>query len=218
MLKIEETIKVFDVVKKTDRDAEIPVLLEFLQKIAPIKSILDCGSHSSVYNEYANKIRPLAKRYDGIDIIPDLEAAQILDNFYVGNAINYPLNKYEMIICMSTLEHAGESTYKVDYPYMERERLFRRCLDLSEKYLWISFPVGQTYTYPNELSIIDKHELTKYEGLISGFKVKERFLYSQGPQAGHPWYEHEKRDVALKIPYIDYVGNCSICVLEIEKE
>jgi hypothetical protein len=42
-------------------------------------------------------------------------------------------------------------------------------------------------------------------------------LYTQGAQAGHPWYEHEKRDVAVKIPYIDYIGNQSICVMEIEK-
>ena len=100
---------------------------------------------------------------------------------------------------------------------IEQNKLFIKCLKLAKKYVWISIPVGQPYVYPNELSIITERQLMHWENLVSKFKVKERFLYSQGPQAGHPWYEHNKRDFAIRVPYVDFVGNASICVLEIDK-
>lgn len=215
MLRIEG-LRQFSVIKKTDRDAEIPLFLEFL-KFHPVETFLDVGAHYSTYNGYAPDVRKLIKRYDGIDIIPDPEATKILDNFYVGNANDYPLMQYDMVACISTIEHAGVSTYKVQDPFVERNKLFLTCLELAKKYLWISFPVGQEYTYPNELSIITDKQLKHWENLISNYKVTERFLYTQGAQAGHPWYEHTKREVALRIPYVDYIGNQSICVLEVEK-
>lgn len=206
---------------KTDRDCEIPLFLGFL-KSHPVESFLDVGAHYSTYNHYAYDVRSLVKRYDGVDIIDDPEAKQILDHFIVGNVLEMlpPIPEdpfYDMVACISTIEHAGISTYKVDNIMLEQNRLFEKCLMLAKKYLWISFPVGQEYTYPDELSVITDKQLKRWETLTSNFKVKERFLYNQGPQAGHPWYEHTKREVAVKIPYIDYIGNQSICVLEIEK-
>ena len=216
MLKTTDFIREFPVKMKTDRDCELVLFLEFLRS-HPVESLLDIGAHYSVYNNYAQEVRALVKRYDGIDIIDDPEVKQVLDNFYVGNAITYPLKQYDMVACISTIEHSGVSTYKVDDIQKEQERLFMRCLELTNKYMWISFPTGLPYVYPNELSIITEKQLKRWEILTSNFKVKERFFYSQGPQAGHPWYEHNKREFATIVPYVDYVGNCSIAVLEIEK-
>lgn len=243
MLKYEDLIREFPVKLGVDRDCEIPLLMEFLHSKAPIESLLDIGAHSSAIEEkYGHDIRKIAKRYDGIDIMPDSKTAELLDNYIVANVIDYPfgqmvpagypykgleegrgmvkgrgLERYDTVICVSTIEHAGLSTYKKEDPYEEREKLFMRCLELTKKYLWISFPVGQEYTYPGELSIISDKQLKHWESMVSNFKVKQRFTYNQGPQAKHPWYEHTKRDVAIKIPYIDYIGNQSICVLEVEK-
>lgn len=219
MLKTTDFIRTFPISNRTDRDAEIPLLLEFLKRIQ-FESLLDVGAHYSNhkgYSYYAPEVRKLVKRYDGIDILDDLEAKQLLDNYYIGNAVDYPLGRYDVVICVSTIEHSGISTYKKENPYKERDDLFLKCLDLAKRYMWISFPVGQEYTYPNELSIITDQQLTFWEHWTKDFRVKERFVYTQGSQAGHPWYEHTKREVALRIPYIDYVGNSSICVMEIDK-
>lgn len=228
MLKLEDFTKEFVVNTKTDRDAEIPVLLEFLQKVAPIDSLLDIGAHYSgtpnSYAFYAPEVRKLVKRYDGIDILEDFGTRRIVDNYYMGNAITYIVGEfgfaknYDVVICVSTLEHAGISTYKAKTNYKEeRDKLFGRCLELAKKYVWLSFPVGQEYLYPNELAIIDKPTFESWKKLISNFKVTQRFFYTQGAQAGHPWHEHNKEGVALRIPYIDFIGSQSICVWEIAK-
>src|SRR3990167_1198844 len=221
MIKVpEDILKEFPIITKTDRDCEVPILLEFLDKIQPIDSLLDIGAHSTNhegYSFYAPEIRKRVERYDGIDILDDPITIQIVDDFFVGNAITLPLKLYDIVICVSTIEHAGVSTYKAEDVKLEQEKLFSRCLELTKKYMWISFPIGLPYVYPNELSVIEDRQLTHWERLTSNFKIKERFLYNQGPQAGHPWYEHTKREVAVKIPYIDFVGNSSIAVLEIDK-
>ena len=219
MLKHTDFIREFKVDGKTDRDAEIPLLLDYVKSIK-FESLLDVGAHYSGhigYSGYAKDIRLLTKIYDGIDILNDNITNKILDKFYVGNAIDYPLQKYDVVLCVSTIEHSGISTYKKEDPYEERNKLFKRCLELAKKYVWISFPVGLEYTYPNELSIIPERQLIEWENLTKDYKVRERFAYTQGAQAGLPHYEHTKRDVAIKIPYIDYVGNSSIAVLEIDK-
>ena len=223
MLKLEtDFIREFPVSSKTDRDAEAVLLIEYIKELAKekkIESLLDIGAHySATQTHYANQIRPFVTRYDGIDILDDPVCRQLLDNYYVGNAIGYPydLKSYDTVICVSTIEHAGVSTYKGDH-VMERMKLFEACLSMAKKHLWISFPVGQEYTYPGELSVITDKQLKRWETLTSNFKVKERFFYTQGAQAGHPWREHTKREVAVKIPYIDFIGNQSIGVLEVTK-
>ena len=219
MIKVpEDILREFEVKLGVDRDCEVPLLLEFLQKIAPIDSLLDIGAHTScVPEKYGQEVRKLVKRYDGIDILPATETESIIDNYFTGNVLELPLEKYDVVVCLSSIEHSGTSTYKRENPYEERDKVFMKCLELTKKYLWISFPVGQEYTYPNELSIITDKKLKRWETLTSNFKVKERFFYNQGPQARHPWYEHTKREVAVKIPYIDYIGNQSLAVLEIDK-
>lgn len=226
MIKIpNDVLREFPIIWKTDRDIENPLLIEFLQKLVPIDSLLDVGSAMSGRDDrYAKKIRPFIKRYDGVDIVADRETSRILDHYITGNflemmSITPDDPFYDVVISVSVLEHCGVSTYKAD-PKKERIKVFTRCLQLAKKYAWISFDCGQEYTYPNELSIVTGSELENFEQIAKdlGFTFKKRFFYNQGPQASHPWYEHAKQDVAFKIPYIDYIGNQSVTVLEIEKE
>lgn len=218
MLSMSDFIREFPVVLKTDRDCETPLVTEFVARQHPIDSLLDIGAHYSGHH-YAMEIGPHVQRYDGIDIQPgDEKTTHLLDNFYAGNAndFHFPLTLYDTVICVSTIEHAGLSTYKGDY-VKERMKLFSHCLSLAKKRVWISFPVGQEYVCPGQMAIITDEHLAAWEGMTAKFKVKERFLYSQGPQAGHPWREHAKREVAVRVPYMEFIGNQSICVMEIEK-
>lgn len=216
MISNDDFIREFPVVHYNDRDGEAVLLTEFLKARGPFKSLLDIGSHHSAAY-YAKTIRGLTERYDAIDILHDSEVEAICDNYYQGNVNKTEFDiKYEAVICVSVIEHAGSSTYKAD-PHTEQMAMFKRCLELSSKYVWISFPVGQPYVYPNELSVISENQLSAWEKLVGDFKLNQTFLYSQGPQAGHAWHQHQKRDVAVKIPYIDFIGNQNICIMEIEK-
>lgn len=217
MLKLEDFIREFPVIRMTDRDVEIPVLLEFIHKIFPIDSLLDIGCHGT-HNYYANELRKFVNHYDGVDILPDSETAKILDHYIVGNALEFPYTRqFDTVVCLSAIEHSGVSTYKKTNIQEEQNQLFKQCLDLARKHLWISFHIGQEYVYPDEFSTITGEQLELWEKLTQDYKVTERFFYNQGPQAKHPWYEHAKRDVAVRIPYIDYIGNQSVAILEIDK-
>lgn len=218
MLKLEsDFIKSFPVVLRTNRDCENPSVIEFVKRHADIQSLLDVGAHHSWAN-YAPEIRKLVKQYDGIDILDDPETKKIVDTYYVGNANGIFLapQSYDCVISVSTFEHAGISTYTADHE-QEVMKLFETCMILSKKYVWLSFDIGQEYTYPGELSPITHDMFKKMKKIVSNFKVNQRFFYTQGSQAGLPWYEHTKEEVAFKIPYIDFIGNQSIAVLEIEK-
>jgi hypothetical protein len=222
MLHRNDLIREFPVVHKTDRDCESPLVVDFIKARCPLEALLDIGAHYSG-ETYGTAIRNLQnlKRHDGIDIQPaDSATASILDHYYVGNAntFQFDLPQYDAVICVSTIEHSGVSTYQGD-PVDERMKLFHRCLELARKHLFISFPIGQEYTVPGQLSVVTREQLHVWEGWCweKMFKTTVRFFYSQGPQASHPWYEHTKRDVAVRVPYIDYIGNQSICVMEIDK-
>jgi len=220
MLKTEDFIREFPVVHKTDRDCESPLVVEFLSSRQwHGGSLLDVGAHYSG-ETYAPMIRCYATRYDGIDIQPaDSSTAALLDNYFVGNAntFQFDLPQYDAVICVSTIEHSGVSTYQGD-PVDERMKLFHRCLDLARKHLFISFPIGQEYTVPGQLSVVTDAQLSVWEGWGRAYtKCRTRFFQSQGPQAVHPWREHRNRAAAVQSQYLDYIGNCNIAVMEIDK-
>jgi hypothetical protein len=217
-LEMTDFIREFPVVFKTDRDCEIPLLTEFISRHGPLGSLLDIGAHWSGHH-YVRPLRGMVRQWDGIDIQPcDDVTRHLLSDYYVGNANTEPFEpkSYDAVICVSTIEHSGVSTYQGDY-VLERNRLFSRCLSLAKKYVWISFPVGQECVCPGQMAIITEKDLRSFEEKSKAYKVQKRFIYSQGPQAGHPWREHEKREVALSVPYMGFIGNQSICVMEIEK-
>jgi hypothetical protein len=217
MLSIEtDIIQTFPINLRTNRDAENPSVIEFIRNHSDISSLLDVGAHHSHAN-YAPEVRKLVKEYEAIDILSDPSTETIVDKYYIGNANNNIINKkYDCVISVSVFEHAGLSTYTAPH---EKEviKLFETCLNLSTKYLWLSFDVGQPFITPYQHSPITKGIWKKMLILIKQYKVKKRFFYTQGAQAGHPWLEHNNEDMAFKIPYISYIGNQSIGCLEIEK-
>lgn len=219
MTHLFQPIKEFPVVTRTDRDCEIPVLREYLARIGKQFSLLDVGCHWS-HAYYADYVRPLISRYDGIDILDDEKTKKIVDNYYVGNVNTWDFGGtlYDVVLCISSIEHAGISTYKGEHKY-ERIAVFDKCLSLSKKHMFVTFPVGKTYIYPGELAVIDRNDFSVMETLVKtiGATMKKRFFWSQGPQSGHPWQEHEDEELALSVPYISTVGAQSLAILEIEK-
>jgi hypothetical protein len=214
MLAESDFLRKFGIVHRTDRDAEIPLLREFIERHGPYDSVLDVGSHGLMY---AEEIRRCTITFHMCDVVVDHNVSGLAEYFYEGNFNELELNRYDLITCVSTLEHAGISTYRGDYR-RERLKMFKKCLKLARKYLWISFPVGQPYFIPDQLAIIPETSFKTFHRLAGDVgEVTTRFLYTQGAQAGHPWIEHDRTNVALKIPYIDFIGNQSICVMEVVK-
>lgn len=198
-------LKEIEPVYRTDRDVEMPMVCEFVNKYKP-KSLLDVGCHFSDHT-YAPIIRPHIKRYDGIDILPSDMA--LLDNYYVGNVLDMPLEKYECVMCISTLEHVGLSTYEADHD-IEMTKVFDRCVSLATKAVLFTFPVGAGERIDDEMETVNIHQFDK---MLPHSKV--RYFYTQGSPAGHKWIEHDNQQFAFSVPYVDFIGTQSLMVLEV---
>lgn len=209
-------LNAFPTTRKTDRDCELPNLFEFLQKNKGMfSSVLDVGAHfSSGY--YANEVRLLTKTYHGLDPSRDEAVERIVDKYFTGDFLNTNLEPYDFILCLSTIEHVG--MYPIQYPDRKatRDMFFNKLLSLAQKYLWISFPVGQPYEIKNEMSIIPPDQCESWLKLIKNFNHEVGFFYSQGPQAGYSW-EISTKERCYVNRYIDSVGNQTICIMEISK-
>ena len=209
----QKWLRAMPIVDKTERDAEAVCMLEFVKEKEP-KNLLDVGCASTGLS-YLQDLRKLLIYYAGVDRVMDDEVKGVVDDYILGNVNEISLPKYEMVTCVSVIEHAGLS-YEGN-PQDERKKMFQKCLDLAEKYLWISFPVGQGYRYLNDFEIITDNELKVYEKMCEPYKLKERFYFSQGCSYGHNWLEHDMRRLAVRIPFLEYVGNQSLCIMEVEK-
>lgn len=215
-------IREFPVAWRTDRDAEVPVFMEFFLRTRP-ESLYDFGAHYSDQT-YLPKILPHLYNYMGIDLQPSAEIEKLMNDnphaYYVVDDFN-SLKLYDqktMVICISTLEHVGVYVQKPDRPIeWEQDLAFERCLEMARAYVFLSFPVGLPNFIPGEFSTITEAHLSRWEYRLRPYSWTERFFFTEGAQAGHPWREHQCRDFAVTRPYVETVGNQSICVLEICK-
>lgn len=212
----KDVIREFPVKLRTNRDCENVLVKEFIEAHPDINSLLDVGAHHSHAN-YAHDIRKLVKDYEVIDIIPDPPTEVIVDKYHIGNFNDKKIQRgFDCVISISVFEHAGISTYTADHD-KEVMSLFKNCLLYAKKYVFLTFDVGQPHVTDGQHSPITKHLWDEMLQLAGKYKVKKSFAYTQGSQAGHPWILHNKEDVAFKIPYIFFVGNQSIGILEIDK-
>lgn len=95
--------------KGTEREVEIPFLLEKLPEPNENKKILDVGC------AYSNIIYALDEVGFDIHGIDMLECNPPVKKFHLGDARNMPYsdNEFDYVICISSLEHFG----KVETPY-----------------------------------------------------------------------------------------------------
>jgi hypothetical protein len=206
----------FPIVRRTDRDLELPAFSEFLERTTgKIQSVLDIGAHYSA-GYYALELRNYVKKYIALDPNFDGEVAEIVDEFIQKNALEIELPQTDLVMCLSTIEHVGHYPIKY-YDFMDKRlELFYKMLNAAQKYFWISFPLSKFHTIENEMTPITPDELTDFLKAVENYKVTQGYFWSEGPQAGHPWTKSSKEKL-INEDYIDSLGNRGICILEIEK-
>lgn len=195
-----------------ERDIEIPAIIDFI-KSHPLLTLLDVGAHWS-HAFYASQVRMLVDNYDAIDILPDPQTKAMVDKYIQGNVLDYNGGKYDLVTCISTIEHAGITTYKIDNYEDEQLRIFKKILDLSKKYILITFPFGQKALHEGQFANITKENLAKFLEGVNGL-IKKKFYFSEFAPEGEPWIEVNE-ELASKVEYISEKGTRCICILTIE--
>ncbi len=145
--------------RRTDRDLELPILYEFLERTkGTIGSVIDVGAHYSA-QYYADRMRLYVDFYDALDPNPDPAVSKIADRFFVEDAEEHDFDRYDLVLCLSVSEHVGQYPMTaVDYK-AKRRKVFEKMLAAADKFFWISFPVGQAHRIPGEMAIVDGAEL-----------------------------------------------------------
>ena len=186
-----------------ERDVEVPAVLKFTNEMLAAKSdcsLLDVGGHYA-HATYGPGIRELLKNniYDACDILPDPPTEKLVNNYFVGNVSELSLNQYDLVTCISVIEHCGLTTYKRDDIYSEQCLIMKRLTDLAQKGLFLTFPYGLPGVYPDQYSNIFDTLLSKFtnQWLYSkgpAAKVETQFFYNDFSPKGLPWSEltHEQ--------------------------
>ncbi len=194
-----------------ERDIEGPALIEFVKSHTYIESLLDVGAFYS-YKTYAKELALYLDRYHAIDIDPDPLTEEIVDAYIVGNVLDHK-GSYDCVSCISTIEHSGISSYKSDYK-KERIKVFKKLLELSNKYVFLTFPYGLESFHENEFANITKEQLDQFISLCKN--VTTTFYYSDNPQGKIPFTIISKSSASV-VGYKKELGTRCICVMEIEK-
>jgi len=195
-----------------ERDIEHPSLISFIKSHPDIVTMLDVGAFYSHYT-YAGEVRKLIDRYVGIDIDPDPETAKILDHYIVGDVKKHT-GKYDLVACVSTIEHSGISSYKRQDYQKEQRAVFKKLVELTGKYLFVTFPYGTSGHHADEFANIDKEQLAKFREMVKG-KIKTRFYYSPAPQIQYA-FEEVDEDEAGNVEYIQKLGTRCVCIMEVD--
>ena len=197
-----------------ERVVEIPKLFEFLQlHFNKIETILDVGCYGS---KYLKELSKYAKVIDGIDIKFGEKEKEFLNAYFIGNAVDYPLGKYDLVICLSTIEHAGIEQYQVDDYLKEQFNLFKKIVDVSLKFLFVSFPYGLSSFHAGHFANIDKNRLNAFLKFLGNAKYKLSFYFNEDVHNNQGWKKIDQ-DVANNVSYFPEKGTRCVCILEVEK-
>ena len=197
-----------------ERDLEHPALIDFIKSHPDIKTALDVGAHYSWY-EYAQEVKTLIPNYDGVDILPDPKTEAIIDKYWQKNVLDMD-GKYDLVFCISSIEHSGISTYKSDNYRAERMRVFQKIVDLSKKYIFITFPFGQEALHEGEFANVTKEDLTNFINMVHPGKYETHFYFSESPFVDKIPYTEVDLEFASNVEYKRELGTRCVCFLSIE--
>jgi hypothetical protein len=195
----------------SERDIEVPQLLNFVDAHSKeITTILDVGYYGS---QYLKILKEKGKIIDGIDLKLGEGEREFLRNYFVGNAVTYPLGQYDLVICLSTIEHAGIKQYKMDDFVKEQNCLFKKVVDASKRFIYVTFPYGDSAFLEGEFVNMTRNSLYGFLSAIPKAVCKTSFYFNDRVYAVSGWTEISQDD-ADKIQYDPAKGGRCVCILE----
>lgn len=176
---------------KTSRMIEISELFKFVET-EKIKTILDVGYCGSVY---LKDFKAQGKIIDGIDIKslkqcikewachPEIwKYEKELRNCFMGD-IDQIQKRYDLVICLSTLEHAGIFPERNANYLLTRYKMFQKSVELAKRLVYFTFEYGSFAMPSNVYANVTTEELDKFLKIIKPYKYSLTFYYHSKPDA-----------------------------------
>jgi len=204
----------FPVKYKSERDVEIPLLIDFIKKCRDIDKVLDVGCARSIY---LKQVRKLVRIFECIDMEFDKKANLFLDNYFIGDVTESNLGSYDLVFAISVIEHYGVKQRPASCPLCSQKDLVKKIASLAKKYVFLSFPYGQGAKIPGEFSVIANEELVFIIGALKEFALKVRFFGKTSPGVQKSWLEISQKR-ADQVVYDGRHGVTCVCIVEGEKK
>lgn len=184
---------------QSERNVEIPLLLDFVKSRPDIKRALDVGCSHALY---AKELSEAVPHLDGIDLVLDHDVNQYFKKFFVGDVLNLKLKLYDLVSCVSTLEHYGVKHETGDDYEAKQEALVKRLGSLAKKYVYITIPYGQPQHVLGTHSITGNKTLAKFRKALVGFKTTVEFYSKAFPENQGQWVQvpQKKADSVVYTP------------------
>jgi hypothetical protein len=194
----------------SERDIEIAAVVDLMQRVLP-HSVLDVGAHWSGYY-YAPQVRDYCAWYEGIDILEiDPLTSRYLDLVHQCSVLDIDSDeKFDVVLCISAIEHSGISTYRRDDYAFEQDRVFEKILSLTADRALLTFPFGVEFLYPGQYANITEEVLGRWE---TQCYVRTRFFYYAGAHRQSP-FEEVNREFASRVQYDSTRGNQCVAIVE----
>jgi hypothetical protein len=198
----------------SERDIEIPKLFEFLDRHSDeIEEVLDVGCAGS---QYLEELKKKGKIVYGVDFIYGEKEDEILEDYTIGDFLDIRFKPYDLVICLSTLEHYGVKQ-NPDFDYTKLQLLFfKKLVSTAKKFLFVTFPYGVPGGHGGEFQNIPHSLLSMFLRVLGNAKYKLSFYYNDFPQTGSGWLEISQKEADI-IPYYSTIGVQCVCILEVEK-
>jgi hypothetical protein len=197
-----------------ERDVEVPQLLNFVDTHTnAIRTVLDVGCFGS---KYLKPLHDQGKLVDGIDLLPSGEdEKKLLQHYFIGNAVTIPLDKYDLVICLSTIEHAGIKQYQTDDFVSEQTALFKKLVESSKRFIYVSFPYGTYELIKGECVILTRHRVKEFIKLLPPKSFYNlRFYFNEAIHNAEGWTEISQ-DKADHVPYNPAKGGQCVCIMKV---
>lgn len=192
----------------SERDLEISRLLYQVRLWKP-QSLLDVGAHWSSHY-YARALADLVPLYEALDVLPDPDTASLVGAYHVGNVLEFnPPQKFDLVTCISSIEHSGITTYQVPDWKFERTEVFAKMATLGRR-LFVTFPFGSEYLVAGQYASVTVDDLMKWGRLVRSVRVA--FYWYEGAHRGSEFKQIGVEE-ASQVVYDPDRGNQCVAVL-----
>lgn len=187
----------FSINYRNERDVEIPLLLAFVGQHKPA-SLLDVGYYSALYAKDVRGIVGKDAVYDGCDVKRDRKVETHLTAYHNGDVRYLDLPMYDMVTCVSVIEHVGGQPIRAVNYEDQQVKFFERLLALAGRWLFVTFPFGQPGFVLGEYNNITDAALDRFLASVGKDDVADvRFYTTQGAQLGNGWVETSRKAASL---------------------
>lgn len=198
-----------------ERDLEIPLLCQFLQKLdGAQKSVLDVGAAQAAYYD---AIAPYVGPWHGIDLLPRPEGIPAGWHYQKGDFLYDETPMADLVYSVSTVEHVGVE-YVPNPLYLELQVEFiRSIVNHAREAAFITLPYGEGILVAGRYYLCGRSQMDLYLDVLRDEYVNLKFFYNPNPRDPAGWREVSQKEADRSTGDLSGHGTDTIAVMQVAR-